>query len=183
MGDEVLAGISCLFKAACDLENTGKKWTAFLEPAVLRDAAERMKDQGFFLEDITGVDTVDGLMAVYHFDHYTRPGRIALYVIAPHTDPKLPSISFIYSGAQWHERECHDFFGIQFTDHPHLDPLLLPDDLKIHPLLKDDEARVFLKDFLDTEKIIEKDARFTILDKTNPPDAVNAVPDKTEGHP
>jgi len=180
MGDQVLAGISCLFKAACDLENTGKKWTAFLEPAVLRDAAQCMKNDGFHLEDITGLDTKDGLVAIYHFDHYTRPGRVALYAIISHFDPKLPSISSIYSGAGWHERECHDFFGIHFTDNLNLDPLLLPDDLKIHPLLTDDHTRIRLKHFLVPEDIIEKETSFTLLDETHAPDEATPASDDTE---
>jgi len=166
MSEDILVGIPCLFKAACDLDKTGKKWAVFLEPAVLIQAAGRMKDEGFFLEDITGLDTEDGLVALYHFDHYSGSGRVAFYVVISHTEAKLPSISDIYTGAGWHERECHDFFGIRFTDHPNLDPLLLPDDLTIHPLLKDEGLRVPLKDFLDPEKIVTKDARFTLLDKT-----------------
>ncbi|MDZ7699673.1 MAG: NADH-quinone oxidoreductase subunit C [Deltaproteobacteria bacterium] len=181
MGDEVLGGIPSLFKAACNPEKTGKKWAVFLEPAVLRNAAQRMKDDGYHLEDITGLDTKDGLLAVYHFDHYTCPGRIALYVIIPHTDPKLPSISSIYSGAGWHERECHDFYGIQFTDHPHLDPLLMPDDLKIHPLLKDDDAHIPLKEFFVPEAIIEKETNFTLLDGTDAPDEATPASNDTEG--
>jgi len=51
--------------------------------------------------------------------------------------PEVPTISHIYQGANWHERETHDFFGIKFIGHPDLSPLLLPEDADFHPLRKD----------------------------------------------
>ena len=51
--------------------------------------------------------------------------------------PSVPSIVSVFSGADWHERECFDFFGVVFENHPNLKPLLLPDDLGFHPLLKE----------------------------------------------
>ena len=42
--------------------------------------------------------------------------------------PELPTIQDIYPGANWHEREAHDFYGLKFTDHPDLSPLILPED-------------------------------------------------------
>jgi len=49
----------------------------------------------------------------------------------------LPTISSVHPGANWHERETHDFFGVQFTGHPDMSPLLLPEDADFHPLRKD----------------------------------------------
>ena len=43
----------------------------------------------------------------------------------------------VYRGANWHERETFEMFGITFTDHPNLIPLLLPDGFDGHPLRKD----------------------------------------------
>lgn len=98
---------------------------------------------GFFLETITGVDWIkeNSLEAVYDFSRYDFDlCRIVLRVRTPRTDPLLPTITGIYSGASWHERETHDFFGIVFDGHPHLIPLLLPEDADFHPLLKDFKA-------------------------------------------
>ena len=47
------------------------------------------------------------------------------------------TISPVFPGANWHERETHDFFGIVFRGHPNLEPLLLPEDATYHPLRKD----------------------------------------------
>lgn len=55
---------------------------------------------------------------------------------------RVPSIAGIYPGAQWHERECFDLFGIDFEGHPDLRRILLPDDWVGHPLLKDDDPSV-----------------------------------------
>ncbi|MEU5611995.1 NADH-quinone oxidoreductase subunit C, partial [Streptomyces sparsogenes] len=54
-----------------------------------------------------------------------------------HDAPALPTATGVYAGAAWHERETHEMFGIDFTGHPHLAPLLLPDGFEGHPLRKD----------------------------------------------
>jgi len=52
----------------------------------------------------------------------------------------LPSICDIYQGANWHERETRDLYGVNFDGHPNLKPLLLSDeDQDFHPLLKEEE--------------------------------------------
>ena len=81
--------------------------------------------------------TVDDLEAVYDFNHYRRLLRVVIHVRVPRDNPEIPTISGIFPGANWHERETHDFFGIRFLGHPDLSPLLLPEDADFHPLLKD----------------------------------------------
>jgi NADH:ubiquinone oxidoreductase subunit C len=63
--------------------------------------------------------------------------RLLVRTTVPHTAPVLPTAVEIYAGASWHERETHEMFGIDFADHPHLVPLLLPDTFEGHPLRKD----------------------------------------------
>jgi NADH:ubiquinone oxidoreductase subunit C len=55
----------------------------------------------------------------------------------PHEAAVLPTAIGVYAGAGWHERETHEMFGIEFTDHPNLIPLLLPETFEGHPLRKD----------------------------------------------
>jgi NADH-quinone oxidoreductase subunit C len=98
-------------------------------------------DNGYFLEDITAVDVEEGIMLVYHFDRFDVCRRVALRLVVPHAAKSAPSIAAIFSGADWHERECFDFFGILFENHPGLKPLLLPDDLGQHPLMKTKDRR------------------------------------------
>ncbi|OGQ94141.1 MAG: hypothetical protein A2521_12905 [Deltaproteobacteria bacterium RIFOXYD12_FULL_57_12] len=76
----------------------------------------------------------------YDFDHTDELCRVLIRSKIPRATPEIPSISSIYAGADWHERETHDFFGIKFVGHPCLKPLLLPEDADFHPLLKDFKA-------------------------------------------
>ena len=106
-------------------------------------AAQILFDLGYYIESITGVDWIkeDQLEAVYDFSRYDFDlCRVVVRVRIPRTNPHLPTITDIYTGANWHERETHDFFGIVFDGHPHLIPLLLPEDADFHPLLKDFKA-------------------------------------------
>ncbi|WP_244224055.1 NADH-quinone oxidoreductase subunit C [Streptomyces tirandamycinicus] len=67
----------------------------------------------------------------------TSVRRLMLRTTVPHDTPALPTAVEIYPGAGWHERETHEMFGVDFTGHPHLVPLLLPDTFEGHPLRKD----------------------------------------------
>ncbi|WP_406387142.1 NADH-quinone oxidoreductase subunit C [Streptomyces sp. NBC_00211] len=66
-----------------------------------------------------------------------RVRRLLLRTTVPHSAPSLPSAVAVYAGAEWHERETFEMFGVVFTDHPHLVPLLLPENFEGHPLRKD----------------------------------------------
>lgn len=79
----------------------------------------------------------DEIEVVYDFNRFESHHRVVLRVRTPRSQPQVPTILNIYPIAHWHEREAHDFFGIVFTGHPYLVPLLLPKDADFHPLLKD----------------------------------------------
>ncbi|MEU9159275.1 NADH-quinone oxidoreductase subunit C [Streptomyces sp. NPDC048424] len=66
-----------------------------------------------------------------------RVRRLLLRTTVPHSAPSLPSAIAVYAGAEWHERETYEMFGVVFTDHPHLVHLLLPENFEGHPLRKD----------------------------------------------
>ena len=113
-----------------------------LPPEKIQEAAEILTREGFFIESIAGVDWIDEkqLEAVYDFNHFDELCRVVIRTRTDRDNPEIPTISHIYQGANWHERETHDFFGIKFTGHPNLEPLLLPEDADFHPLLKDFKA-------------------------------------------
>ncbi len=54
----------------------------------------------------------------------------------PKDDAVIDSITGLFGGAEWHERETHDMFGIEFTGNPNLSPIYLPEGFLGHPLLK-----------------------------------------------
>jgi NADH-quinone oxidoreductase subunit C len=127
---------------------TGLVHSVFLTAEEIGNAAKRLCDHDYSIEDMSVVDTVQGFMVVYHFDRLTSPGRVALRVLLPHDKPEVHTISDIFPGANWHERECHDFFGVIFTGHPNLVPLLLPEDAQFHPLLKTTEDRKAIREIM-----------------------------------
>ncbi len=63
--------------------------------------------------------------------------RLRVLVGIPGTDPQMPTVSSVYPGSNFYEREAFDLFGIEFSDHPDMTRILLPDDWEGHPLRKD----------------------------------------------
>ncbi len=99
--------------------------------------AEVMLRHGLYLVFVTAVHVSPDPEIVYQFAHYENPCRVTLQTRAVAGEP-VPSIAGIYQGADWHEREIHDFFGIEFSGHPHLKPLILSrGDRQLRPLLKE----------------------------------------------
>ena len=134
---EVLSGFEVRGKAVSDYAKTGFHSGMFIEKSELLNVATLLFENGYFLEDVSGLDVLEGILVVYHFDRYERSDRLTVRVLTSHDMPSVPSIVSVFSGADWHERECFDFFGVVFENHPNLKPLLLPDDLGFHPLLKE----------------------------------------------
>jgi NADH-quinone oxidoreductase subunit C len=108
----------------------------------MTEAARIIDEAGYMLEAITGIDwPADGRMEiVYDFTHTGSGLRVTVRAFVPREEPELPTLSGVYPGADWHERETHDFFGVIFTGHPDMTPLLLPEDADFHPLRKDIEG-------------------------------------------
>ena len=74
---------------------------------------------------------------VTHVLDTQRPHRLRIRVTADAANPTVPSITSVYPGANFYEREAYDLFGIDFTGHPDLTRILMPDDWDGHPLRKD----------------------------------------------
>jgi len=66
--------------------------------------------------------------------------RVRLRVQVPADDPTLPTLFDLHPGTEAMEREVYDMFGIEFTDHPDLSRILMPEDWDGHPLRKDYEV-------------------------------------------
>jgi NADH-quinone oxidoreductase subunit C len=74
---------------------------------------------------------------VYHLLSVSRNGRFVLKVMLPGEQPRVPTVTGVWPTANWHEREAYDFYGIEFTGHPDLTRILLPDEWVGWPLRKD----------------------------------------------
>jgi NADH-quinone oxidoreductase subunit C len=136
-----LESITAWRKTLGGYPQSGSHFDLCLDIDHLVPAVRSLYDSGYFLEDIAGVDVDEGIMLIYHFDRYEAARRVTLRLTVPHAVPKAPSIAAIFSGADWHERECFDFFGVRFDNHPGLKPLLLPEDFDQHPLIKEKGRR------------------------------------------
>ena len=111
------------------------RWVA---PGHLVATAEAAMAAGFFYESMTCIDRLDphGVFELlYTFNRWDEPARIAVRVWAP-KDEAVPSLSGVYGIAAWNEREAWEFYGLDFTGHPNLTWLLLPEGTEFHPLLK-----------------------------------------------
>ena len=118
-----------------DYQAKGFHLDVALPPEKVVAAAEILSRQGFFIEAVTGVDWIDDgqMEVVYDFNHFDELCRVVIRSRVDRDNPEVPTISHIYQGANWHERETHDFFGIRFIGHPDLSPLLLPEDADFAP--------------------------------------------------
>ena len=123
-----------------DYRASGVHLDVLADPEQVVEAARILQQQGFFLEAITGVDWIkeEQMEVIYDYNRVDRElCRVMVRARIPRSAPEIQTVSEIHPGADWHERETHDFFGIKFKGHPYLVPLLLPEDADFHPLLKD----------------------------------------------
>lgn len=91
------------------------------------------------LVDLTAVDYIKPVMEtkiVYWLRHPGNHQRIRIVVLIKR-DEIMPSVTHLWEGANWYERELYDMFGVNFEGHPDLKRILMPDDWKGHPMRKD----------------------------------------------
>lgn len=163
MSDDIFEGLPLLQDARPDVKSTGLARDLFVAPENIVEAARRLLAAGYHLEDISGLDTSEAILVNYHFNRFDRNERMALRVIAPHHHPSVPSIAAIYGGAEWHERELSDFFGVVFPGNPNPVPLLLPETGVETPLLKSENSRVSIKTVIRPGRIVHQDAGFALF--------------------
>ena len=94
-----------------------------------------------FLTDICGIHYPDHkekeLGVIYHLHNLQENFRIRIKSFFPKDNAEVDSITDLYSGANWMERETYDFYGITFKGHPDLRVILNMEEPGYHPLLKE----------------------------------------------
>ena len=123
-----------------DYQAKGFHLDVLCAPEQVAEIAKILDEAGFFLEAISGVDWIkeNQMEVIYDYSIVAdEPCRVVARTKTPREEPVVPTVSDIFPGANWHERETHEFFGITFEGHPNLVPLLLPEDADFHPLRKD----------------------------------------------
>jgi len=99
-------------------------------------------DPAFGLDYLSFVSAVDfpehkRMEVVYHLFSFTHGHELLLKVRVPREDPRVPTVTGIWPGADWHERETYDLLGVTFEGHPNLRRIMMTDDWVGHPLRKD----------------------------------------------
>jgi NADH-quinone oxidoreductase subunit C len=139
------------------------KFSEFREQIFCEIAAEDIKkfcgllnsdaDLSFeYIKCLTAVDYVDYLEMVYCLYSFKNNWSINIKVKLDAAKPVVDSICSIYRGADWHEREMAEMFGIDIVGHPNLKHLLLAGDEGGYPLRKDFEIKWEGRDYIPPEK-------------------------------
>ncbi len=133
-----------LEQALPDLSLTLEGAALFVDPKDLIRFSRYLKDNSQlrmdYLSDVTAVDypTEQRLDVVYHlYSMEFKHGPITLKVKLPRENPKVASVTPIWRGAEFQEREAYDLYGVQFEGHPDLRRILMWEGFKGHPMRKD----------------------------------------------
>jgi NADH:ubiquinone oxidoreductase subunit C len=141
-GDVLAQDIAQRFQQGVTVtKSTHNRLYAKVDKSVLVSLCTYMRDSLDF-EHVTSVSGVDWLeekkmQVVYHITSYANKVTAELVVDLPRDKPEVDSITFLWGGANWHERETWDMFGIVFVGHPKLVRLLNPDGTEVFPFRKD----------------------------------------------
>ena len=119
--------------------------TVVLMPEFLVEVCTYLKNdlQYDFLETITAVDWLERVPrfdVVYQLLSIPHQCFVRLKVRVGQRreeHPAVPTVTSVWAGANWYEREVYDLFGIRFSGHPDLRRILMPTDWTTHPLRKD----------------------------------------------
>jgi NADH-quinone oxidoreductase subunit C len=116
--------------------------TIWIDRVALRDACLRLKNELQYnaLSDITCVDWYPReprFEVVYQLFSIPNKTHVRLKVRLSGDDANVDSLTPLWPGANFFEREVFDLFGVRFDEHPDLTRIMMPDDWEGHPLRKD----------------------------------------------
>jgi NADH-quinone oxidoreductase subunit C len=142
--DALLAAYSDFSAAITKIVVDRDELTLYVAKEHIASVAQTMRDNPALrfelLANLSGVDyigSVNRFHVVYNLTSMTYRRQVRLETSASLEDPHVPSVTAVYPGADWQERETYDMFGVIFDGHPALTRILMPDDWEGHPQRKD----------------------------------------------
>jgi NADH-quinone oxidoreductase subunit C len=121
-----------------------EEMTIYVERSAIRESCVLLRDDTNcpfnYLSDITCVDWLPSeprFEVIYHLLSTSNKERVRLKVRLSAEIPALDSVTSVWPGANYFEREVFDLFGVRFNGHPYLRRLLMPENWEGHPLRKD----------------------------------------------
>jgi NADH-quinone oxidoreductase subunit C len=92
-----------------------------------------------FLTTLCGIHYPDQkqIAVMYQFHNMLSNQRLRLKIFLNEENPVTPTITHIFAGANWMERETYDFFGVKFSGHPNLKRILNVEEMIIFPMRKE----------------------------------------------
>src|ERR1700744_639614 len=119
----------------------GERAVLLVNPAHVIDVLTTLKDQGYsFLASLHGVDYYPEeprLGVLYELLDMKAVDRISVKARVRIDDPHVPTVTTLWPGADFPERECFDMFGVIFDGHADLRRILMPEDYEGHPQRRD----------------------------------------------
>ncbi|MDQ3157949.1 MAG: NADH-quinone oxidoreductase subunit C [Actinomycetota bacterium] len=108
-----------------------------VEPSGWHDAIRSLRDEGYtFFDWLSAVDEhPEGFRLVTHLVRIQPLDHLLVATYVDRDAAQIDSITDVFAGAAWHERETHEMFGIDFGTE--VEPLLLPEEFEGHPLRKE----------------------------------------------
>lgn len=110
----------------------------------IKKVIHHLKDSSLgytFLTDICGIHYPENpekeIGVIYHLHNLVENHRLRLKTFMPRENAEVDTVTDLYSGANWMERETYDFYGIKFKGHPDLRIILNDPELGYHPMLKE----------------------------------------------
>lgn len=149
MVDEIISSLESKFKdAILSSVSEDKRILLSVKREELHQVLSQLKDMGFeHCSDVTCVDYLDEgeFELVYHIWSHSKKIRGIVKTRIPRESPAIKSIVDLWKGAEIHEREGHELFGIIFEGNPNLTPLFLEDWEELPPFRKDFDIREYVK--------------------------------------
>lgn len=145
MNDIILTKLKELF---ADSILDSSEFRGDLSITVKRDSAEQialfLREEGEirfdFCKDVTAIDWAkrkNRFTVVYIVYSFRNKNEIKIKIDLDESDLNMPTLSGVWKSAGWYERETFDMYGINFTNHPDLRRVYMPEEFEYHPLRKD----------------------------------------------